>query len=64
MVWMETPTPSLEVATKFSTLVKNNHPTKLLAYNLSPSFNWSAFNMSNAQIQSFCADLGRLGYTW
>ncbi|KAL4476584.1 hypothetical protein ABPG72_000743 [Tetrahymena utriculariae] len=64
MVWMETPTPSLEVATKFSTSVKKNHPTKLLAYNLSPSFNWSAFNMSNAQIQSFCGDLGRLGYTW
>lgn len=64
MLWMETPTPTIEVATKFSTLVKKHHPTKLLAYNLSPSFNWSAFGMSNDKIQAFCGDLGRLGYTW
>jgi len=47
MAWMETPTPTIETATKFSTLVKRTHPGKLLAYNLSPSFNWSAFGMSN-----------------
>lgn len=47
MVWMETPTPTLEVASKFASLVKKYHPNKLMAYNLSPSFNWSAFGMSN-----------------
>ena len=64
MAWMETPTPTIEVATKFATLVKKNHANKLLAYNLSPSFNWSAFGMSNEQIQDFCSQLGKLGYAW
>ncbi|EGR31625.1 isocitrate lyase, putative, partial [Ichthyophthirius multifiliis] len=64
MVWMETPTPTIETATKFASLVKKVHPNKLLAYNLSPSFNWSAFGMSNEYIQGFCEQLGKLGYSW
>ena len=47
MSWMETPTPCTKLAAKFSELVKLVHPTKFLAYNLSPSFNWDAFNMGN-----------------
>ena len=64
MVWMETPQPDVPVARKFAELVKIDHPYKLLAYNLSPSFNWSAAGMSNDQIANFCADLGRMGYAW
>jgi isocitrate lyase len=45
MIWMETSTPTVELAANFSRMVKKHHPTKFLAYNLSPSFNWSAFNM-------------------
>jgi len=36
----------------------------MLAYNLSPSFNWDASGMNDQQIGSFNDDLGRLGYTW
>jgi len=64
MVWMETPTPNVPVARKFAELVKADCPYKLLAYNLSPSFNWSAAGMSNQDIANFCADLGKMGYAW
>jgi isocitrate lyase len=64
MVWMETEKPNVPVARKFSELVKMDHPTKFLAYNLSPSFNWSASGLSNQDIANFCADIGRMGYTW
>ena len=36
----------------------------MLAYNLSPSFNWDASGMTDSQIASFNDDLGRLGYVW
>ncbi len=64
MIWMETSTPTVELAANFSRMVKKHHPTKFLAYNLSPSFNWSAFNMMDEQIKSFTFDLGKLGYVW
>ena len=40
------------------------HPHQMLAYNLSPSFNWDASGMTDAQLAHFNDDLGRLGYTW
>lgn len=64
MVWMETPTPNVPVATKFAELVKKAHPTKFLAYNLSPSFNWSGAGLSNQDIANFCGDIGKMGYVW
>ena len=36
----------------------------MLAYNLSPSFNWDASGMSDDELASFNDDLGHLGYTW
>ena len=36
----------------------------MLAYNLSPSFNWDASGMSDLQLSAFNDDLGRLGYCW
>ena len=36
----------------------------MLAYNLSPSFNWDAAGMSDGQISSFISDLAKLGFTW
>jgi len=50
MIWMETPSPSVELAAKFANLVKSHSPKKFLGYNLSPSFNWSAFDMTDKQI--------------
>ena len=42
MIWMETGTPDLELAKKFAEGVRSEFPDQLLAYNCSPSFNWSA----------------------
>jgi isocitrate lyase len=64
ILWMETPSPSLQLADKFSKIIKKSYPEKMLAYNLSPSFNWSAFGMNDSQIESFCSDLGKLGYVF
>jgi isocitrate lyase len=40
------------------------HPHQMLAYNLSPSFNWDAAGMTDVQLAQFNDELGRLGYTW
>uniref|UniRef100_A0A6V3LJV7 Isocitrate lyase n=1 Tax=Lotharella globosa TaxID=91324 RepID=A0A6V3LJV7_9EUKA len=49
MHWMETKKPKLHIAQYFARKVKEAHPWVLLAYNLSPSFNWDASGMSDEQ---------------
>ena len=39
-------------------------PHQMLAYNLSPSFNWDAAGMTDGELSHFNDDLGRLGYCW
>jgi len=64
LIWMETATPCLEDARKFAEAVKKEHPNQMLAYNLSPSFNWDAAGMTDAEMSTYIKDLGALGYTW
>ena len=64
LLWMETAKPGVEQASQFSKGVKAMFPRKYLAYNLSPSFNWDSCGMTEAQIKSFCTDLGHLGYVF
>ena len=64
LIWMETKIPNVEEAAKFSRGVRQAFPDQMLAYNLSPSFNWDASGMTDQQIANFCDDLGRLGYVW
>jgi isocitrate lyase len=45
-------------------ILQSKFPHQMLAYNLSPSFNWDASGMNDQQLASFNDDLGRLGYTW
>ena len=40
LIWFETSRPSLEEAKEYAAAIHNRYPHKLLAYNLSPSFNW------------------------
>jgi isocitrate lyase len=61
LVWCETSTPDLDEAEAFAGAIHERHPGKLLAYNCSPSFNWSR-HLSERQIASFQRDLARLGY--
>lgn len=64
LIWMETKIPGIPDAKKFADGVHKVHPHQMLAYNLSPSFNWDASGMTDAQIASFNDDLGRFGYVW
>jgi len=64
LIWMETKIPNIDEAAKFSRGVREAYPNQMLAYNLSPSFNWDGAGMTDQQIANFCDDLGRLGYTW
>jgi isocitrate lyase len=47
LLWMETPTPDVATATGFARGVRKVKPTQMLAYNLSPSFNWDAAKMTD-----------------
>jgi isocitrate lyase len=64
LIWMETAKPGIPEARKFSQGVKKMYPHQMLAYNLSPSFNWDASGMSDAQLANFNDELGRLGFVW
>lgn len=64
LIWMETGKPGIPDARKFSQGVKKVFPNQMLAYNLSPSFNWDASGMTDQELARFNDDLGKLGYTW
>ena len=61
LLWFETSTPDLEQATAFANAIHAAFPGKLLAYNCSPSFNWSR-HLTESQIATFQSDLAALGY--
>ncbi|MDN5757399.1 MAG: isocitrate lyase [Tomitella sp.] len=61
LIWMETGTPDLEYARKFAEAVKAEFPDQLLAYNCSPSFNWSK-NLDDETIAKFQKELGAMGF--
>ena len=64
LLWMETKKPIYDQAREFAEAVKKVHPEVMLAYNLSPSFNWDAAGMKDAQIGSFIGDIAKLGFVW
>lgn len=64
LIWMETKKPILEQAIRFAEGVHSVHPHQMLAYNLSPSFNWSAAGMNDDQIASFQDQLAQYGFVW
>jgi isocitrate lyase len=64
ILWMETKTADLEDARKFAQAIHAEYPDKMLAYNLSPSFNWDTTGMSPEEMKQFPAELGKLGYVF
>jgi len=63
-VWMETGKPILAQAKQFSSEIRAVVPHQMLAYNLSPSFNWDGSGMNDAQMESFIWDLAKMGFVW
>ncbi len=64
ILWMETKTADLDDARKFAEAIHAVYPEKMLAYNLSPSFNWDTTGMTDEQMQGFPEELGKLGYVF
>jgi len=63
LLWMETSTPDLKQARKFAEAIRKEYPDQMLAYNCSPSFNWSK-NISESDIKIFQNELGTMGYKY
>ena len=64
LLWMETKTADLADARHFADAIHAVFPEKMLAYNLSPSFNWDTTGMSDDQMRSFPEELGKLGFVF
>jgi isocitrate lyase len=63
LIWCETATPDLDEARRFAEAIHAEHPGKLLAYNCSPSFNWSK-HLDTDTIAQFQKELGVMGYRY
>lgn len=61
LVWAETSKPNVAEMELFTSTVHKAYPDLMLAYNLSPSFNWDAAGMNDADIQAFQSKLGKMG---
>lgn len=64
IIWMETKTANLKEAQIFAKAIHEVYPDKMLAYNLSPSFNWDTTGMSDEDMRLFPDNIGKLGYVF
>jgi len=64
ILWMETKTANLADAKVFADAIHAVYPDKMLAYNLSPSFNWDTTGMSDDEMRAFPVELGKLGFVF
>ena len=64
ILWMETKTANLEEAKEFADAIHEVYPDKMLAYNLSPSFNWDTTGMSEDEMRAFPEEIGKLGFVF
>jgi isocitrate lyase len=64
LLWMETKTADLADARRFAEAIHAEFPAKMLAYNLSPSFNWDTTGMTEEEMRRFPEELGKLGFVF
>ncbi|HZQ31129.1 MAG TPA: isocitrate lyase ICL2 [Mycobacterium sp.] len=64
LLWMETKTADLADAKQFADAIHAVFPDKMLAYNLSPSFNWDTTGMTDDQMRAFPEELGKMGFVF
>ncbi|MBI2390926.1 MAG: isocitrate lyase family protein [Deltaproteobacteria bacterium] len=64
ILWMETKSADLHDAKRFADAIHAKYPDKMLAYNLSPSFNWDTTGMNDEQMRNFPIELGKMGFVF
>lgn len=64
ILWMETKTADLADARQFAEAIHAEFPEQMLAYNLSPSFNWDTTGMSDEEMKRFPEELGKMGFVF
>ena len=64
LLWMETKTANLDDAREFAEAIHAVYPDKMLAYNLSPSFNWDTTGMSDDEMREYPGELAKLGFVF
>jgi isocitrate lyase len=64
ILWMETKTADLADARQFADAVHAEFPDQMLAYNLSPSFNWDTTGMTDEEMKQFPEELGKMGFVF
>ncbi|MDH3445885.1 MAG: hypothetical protein OEN50_18315, partial [Deltaproteobacteria bacterium] len=64
LIWRETAKPDLADDKAWADAIHAAFPERMLAYNLSPSWNWDVWGFTDDQIRSFSNDLGKMGYVF
>ena len=64
ILWMETKTADLADAKQFADAIHAVFPDQMLAYNLSPSFNWDTTGMTDDEMRAFPEELGKMGFVF
>ena len=64
ILWMETATANLKEAHEFAEAIHAKFPDKMMAYNLSPSFNWDSTGMTDDDMRKFPEELGKMGFVF
>jgi isocitrate lyase len=64
ILWMETKTADLADAREFADAIHAEFPEQMLAYNLSPSFNWDTTGMTDDEMRAFPEELGKMGFVF
>jgi isocitrate lyase len=64
ILWMETKTADLADAREFAEAIHAQFPDQMLAYNLSPSFNWDTTGMTDDEMRAFPEELGKMGFVF
>jgi isocitrate lyase len=64
ILWMETKTADLVDAREFAEAIHAEFPDQMLAYNLSPSFNWDTTGMTDEEMKQFPIELGKMGFVF
>jgi len=64
ILWMETKTANIADARQFAEAIHAVYPDQMMAYNLSPSFNWDTTGMSDEEMRRFPGELAKLGFVF